>query len=279
LSVSFPRGSGRQRTLPLLFALAALAWIVTTACGQGLVFTQLQSLPDFLIFGEPAIDTTGGTVSAAASALISARQTVRTRLQVTGSDVPRLNAYIVSQDGMARLAGPSVLGLFGSFEVQVAAGGTAHPLSGPGIILCPMPGRSEQFREVVLHEYTHATVCSLSNFDAVPRWLHEGLAEYCALDTGEIAAQANAHQHNMEQPNWRRTLVSPIDLNDMAFATMDWDHTYRTSLVFVDSLMHRGGPGAMRAFLRELGRGSALEAAFRRAYATDLTGVVEDFCR
>lgn len=105
-----------------------------------------------------------------------------------------------------------------------------------------------QLRATLLHELTHAFLVALGG-DAVPRWLHEGLAE--VMEGSRLGP--------------REELLADAYLRERG---RDWERgfSYPRALSFVQYLIDRGGYTDLRWVLVRLGEGMTVDDALRRVY-------------
>jgi tetratricopeptide (TPR) repeat protein len=109
---------------------------------------------------------------------------------------------------------------------------------------------SEVLRRVLHHEYVHAMVHDISA--QVPRWVHEGLAEYLA-------------PRNME----RIGQTIPLRMLDNAFHSHDTrvvGIAYQQSYSIIAHLVERYSLYDVKQFLLAMGRGSTMEQAFHDTF-------------
>jgi hypothetical protein len=126
----------------------------------------------------------------------------------------------------------------------------------------PAEGGIEHFRDVLVHESTHALVEVYRDSVALPLWVHEGLAEYMTvvIDPGLRAAK--------EKPAYRRAGTSPyVSIQRILtepFPPSDVQ-AYEVSMSLIDYLTARD-PCGVRRFLDLMKDGTPGEEALGQAY-------------
>jgi len=125
-------------------------------------------------------------------------------------------------------------------------------------------GSPAQLRQSIFHEYTHALVHFRAG-EAVPSWLHEGLAQIEAAD-GRTAAR-DVH-YLASRLRTRKTvslaeLAGPIERRS---AADQMPLIYLQSKSLVEFLLQEGGWEKIRQLLSETARLGDFEAAFSAAY-------------
>jgi hypothetical protein len=126
----------------------------------------------------------------------------------------------------------------------------------------PAEGGIEHFRDVLVHESTHALVEMYRDSVALPLWVHEGLAEYMTveIDPGLRAdKEVPAYQRAGAAPyvSIQRILTEPFGPSDI--------QAYAVSLSLIDFLSARD-PDGVRRFLDLMKDGTPGEEALGQAY-------------
>lgn len=125
-----------------------------------------------------------------------------------------------------------------------------------GKVRLPVSGADadlSRLEQVVTHEYVHAALTHMVGGQALPAWVHEGLA--MNLERGDSGA-------------WARAVVTTggaVSLNDLrdsftGLSQSEADRAYATSYLVVHSLLERFGPFRMADFVRALKRQPVADA-------------------
>jgi len=125
-------------------------------------------------------------------------------------------------------------------------------------------GSTAQLRRSIFHEYTHAIIY-LRGGDAVPSWLHEGLAQ---LETPDSAVTERDIRYVATRVRTRQAatldeLSRPFDRNQSGERV---SLIYFQSRLLADFLLRRGGWEKMRLLLSEAARRHDFEAAFSATF-------------
>jgi len=126
----------------------------------------------------------------------------------------------------------------------------------------PAEGGIEHFRDVLVHESTHALVEMYRDSVTLPLWVHEGLAEYMTveIDPGLRAdKEVPAYQRAGTAPyvSIQRVLTEPFGPSDV--------QAYEVSMSLIDYLTARD-PDGVRRFLDLMKDGTPGEEALGQAY-------------
>jgi tetratricopeptide (TPR) repeat protein len=116
----------------------------------------------------------------------------------------------------------------------------------------------EQIRRTLHHELAHAFIHARAG-DQVPRWLHEGIAEYLegtrASDQGNALSKVLARGNSFE--------------HCLPTAQCDVGLFYAAAVSFVDYLIQMRGMGGVRDVLSALGEGEDIDASLMRILGKD----------
>ncbi len=119
--------------------------------------------------------------------------------------------------------------------------------------------------DVVAHELTHAFLHHLYG-DLLPIWVHEGYAQF-----QERERPRSPEETRVEDGMKARTLWVPLKWLDRRFVQPsgidDIIRAYVQARLVVRELVTRHGDEQFRAFLSELSRGTAVDAAYDHAFA------------
>ncbi len=126
----------------------------------------------------------------------------------------------------------------------------------------PAEGGIEHFRDVLVHESTHALVEMYRESVPLPLWVHEGLAEYMTveIDPGlRVGKEVPAYQRAGTEPyvSIQRILTEPFPPSDI--------QAYEVSMSLIDYLASRD-PDGIRRFLDLMKDGTRGEEALGQAY-------------
>jgi tetratricopeptide (TPR) repeat protein len=111
-------------------------------------------------------------------------------------------------------------------------------------------GREAALKRILFHEYTHALIYSVT--PACPRWIHEGLAEYCSGSRPPRIGQIIPLERLENASAWWNGESAPL--------------AYRESHAAVAALIDRFGLDRLKQFLLALGRDETLPEAFQGAF-------------
>jgi tetratricopeptide (TPR) repeat protein len=119
--------------------------------------------------------------------------------------------------------------------------------------------------DLLVHEFTHALVAKLGG-RLVPVWLNEGLATAMEADGADYARSVLARTS-------RRLELSRLQGGFTGLPGRDVPLAYAQSTRAVQRIIELRGTAAVAALLKDLGRGSRFDIAFRNRVAMEL----EDF--
>jgi hypothetical protein len=213
----------------LLFTLALLASVVTTAAGQELIVTAPPSLAP-VAARLRSIDR-----SSLASALASAGLEVPplVRVSLIGEDDPRAARTPQWVVGLARGTEDVVL-----FPARVGS----YPY--------------ESLESVLRHEVVHLALEAQANGRPLPRWFHEGVA--VSVETGwNVGGDLRLLLRAAEDPGLAD--LARLFASDMRFESAD---AYRLAAALVTDMRERGGAAAPGAVAAHVGRGVGFTQAF-----------------
>jgi hypothetical protein len=213
----------------LLFSLALLASVVTTAAGQELIVTAPPSLAP-VAARLRSIDR-----SSLASALASAGLEVPplVRVSLIGEDDPRAARTPQWVVGLARGTEDVVL-----FPARVGS----YPY--------------ESLESVLRHEVVHLALEAQANGRPLPRWFHEGVA--VSVETGwNVGGDLRLLLRAAEDPGLAD--LARLFASDMRFESAD---AYRLAAALVTDMRERGGAAAPGAIAAHVGRGVGFTQAF-----------------
>jgi hypothetical protein len=138
-----------------------------------------------------------------------------------------------------------------------------------GKIRIPVKGISwgdSLIRDTLHHELAHAFLDSYAGRN-VPRWLHEGLAQYVEGIRLRTVSRTLAPQVNAGR-NLSACLVAQA---------CDVEVFYAASVSFVDYLVQLRSMGAVRDLLEGLARGDDIDTSVKRAFGRDRRSLFEDW--
>ncbi len=215
--------------LLLLFTLALLAGVVTTAAGQELIVTASPSLAP-VAARLRSIDR-----SSLASALASAGLEVPplVRVSLIGEEDPRAARTPQWVVGLARGTEDVVL-----FPARVGS----YPY--------------ESLESVLRHEVVHLALEAQADGRPLPRWFHEGVA--VSVETGwNVGGDLRLLLRAAEDPGLAD--LARLFASDMRFESAD---AYRLAAALVTDMRERGGAAAPGAVAAHVGRGVGFTQAF-----------------
>ncbi len=213
----------------LLFTLALLAGVVTTAAGQELIVTAPPSLAP-VAARLRSIDR-----SSLASALASAGLEVPplVRVSLIGEEDPRAARTPQWVVGLARGTEDVVL-----FPARVGS----YPY--------------ESLESVLRHEVVHLALEAQADGRPLPRWFHEGVA--VSVETGwNVGGDLRLLLRAAEDPGLAD--LARLFASDMRFESAD---AYRLAAALVTDMRERGGAAAPGAIAAHVGRGVGFTQAF-----------------
>lgn len=128
-----------------------------------------------------------------------------------------------------------------------------------------------EIKLVAIHEYTHALIADMTQ-KTCPAWLNEGLAMTMeGASAGifkELLSKAKLKGAWFPLSELQKTLTQFSSEEQAALA-------YGISLSFTTYLISKGGMFNVNQLLKKLGKGQALDAAFKAAYQTSLFSIEE----
>jgi hypothetical protein len=150
------------------------------------------------------------------------------------------------------------------------AGGYFRAEGGECEIVIPRDGDLEDFLEVLVHEGAHAFLHFYRDLGHVPRWVHEGVAQYFQFDEFPKGRHARAAIRLVKNDLRRRQPVSLVDLarDDRPQTGLDFEgYAYAHSYVY---FMVRVSGKKFATFIRSLKSGKEPEEALKEAYGWDV---------
>ena len=123
-----------------------------------------------------------------------------------------------------------------------------------------------QVETIMRHELTHAFLYARAGKNC-PRWLHEGMAEYC---------------EGIRADQFGKMLADKItEDGNLAYCLMaqrcEVSHFYRASLSLVEYMMKNRGLGGIRNLLTTLGEGKTIDQALQEVYGRDEMGLINEW--
>lgn len=118
------------------------------------------------------------------------------------------------------------------------------------------------------HEYAHRVLAEMA--PSLPTWLNEGVAEW--LEAGGEGMHDEARRLLAEGRDLPQLSKMPRSFVDSADASLAHAR-YAVARSFVGFLRERYGPLPFQAFLKDVGRGEEPDAAARRWFGLDLSGL------
>ena len=181
--------------------------------------------------------------AAAPLRLILEREFQRLREALEG-DPPPFTVLVYAPDSFQRVMGRKdwALGLYdGRIRVRLEDLGT------------------DRIERILAHELAHAYLAQVYG-PRLPIWIHEGFAQF----------QERGSDPEREEETERDSWV-PLQWLDRKFQQPsgheDITRAYSQSRQAVEFMIHQGGPEKFRRFLRKVGSGQAVEAAFDETFA------------
>ena len=137
-----------------------------------------------------------------------------------------------------------------------------------------------QTRATLVHEYVHAVVDELvgpGGDEAVPIWLHEGLAEYVEWRYLGSDGPPYVLANRLRGAAQAGQLPSLNRLSKQALIHQaDPGLVYALSAMAVRELLNEGGPGRLLDLIRQVGQGTPFEDALRQSYGKSVSQLDEE---
>ncbi len=127
------------------------------------------------------------------------------------------------------------------------------------IFTYPAAGARDGFKATLAHEYTHVALRAYADDRALPCWLDEGLA---VLLSGQFPSYRDELRATRGLLSLEALLVDSFGAYERQMARL----AYLQSKAMAEDLLLVHGPMKLRAYLRALGLGQTIEAAFEATY-------------
>ena len=136
----------------------------------------------------------------------------------------------------------------------------AAALPGNRIVVSPLAGAKMNLERILAHEITHCIIDDAAGRYPVPRWFHEGAAEYFSGGWGIL---------DMTYLTWHTVTGGLMDFEDIQNVfhggRRDAGLAYDLSRLAVAQLVNRFGDGALRAIVHGMADGKDFDDAFLAA--------------
>ncbi|MCU0697802.1 MAG: hypothetical protein MUC96_14850 [Myxococcaceae bacterium] len=137
---------------------------------------------------------------------------------------------------------------------------------------------NERNRAVLVHEYVHAVIDELANFNdrGVPRWVHEGLAEYVEWQFEGRSRPEGRYDSYLRQLATQGRLPRLSSMrDDPLIASQDPGTLYAFAAIAIGTYIERWGMPDLLRLIRDIGRGVPFEKAFAQHTGTELSSFEE----
>ncbi len=188
-------------------------------------------------------------------------------------------AHVTSDLGMApRTPARVVLYEGGEFQRVTGAHSWVGALYQGGVLRVPTRNlqRHRQTAERVLsHEFTHHVL--RERVPSLPIWWHEGIAQFLEGDAASSSRRRRDMGEQLAQQRESSRLLTLDELRKLKITRVQNAGTvqlfYGQALHFTGWLVERFGAGALPSFLTALGTGTDVDAAAKRAFGSDVSGL------
>ncbi|MDX2013973.1 MAG: hypothetical protein SFW67_27495 [Myxococcaceae bacterium] len=137
---------------------------------------------------------------------------------------------------------------------------------------------NQRNRAVLVHEYVHAVIDELANFNdrGVPRWVHEGLAEYVEWQFEGRTRPEGRYDSYLRQLATQGRLPRLSSMrDDPLIASQDPGALYAFAAIAISTYVERWGMPDLLRLIRDIGRGTPFEKAFAQHTGTELSSFEE----
>jgi hypothetical protein len=137
---------------------------------------------------------------------------------------------------------------------------------------------NDRNRAVLVHEYVHAVIDELANFNdrGVPRWVHEGLAEYVEWQfEGRTRPEGRYDTYLRQLASQGRLPTLSSMRDDPLISSPDPGALYAFAAIAIGAYIDRWGMPDLVRLIRDLGKGLPFEKAFAQHTGTDLSSFEE----
>ncbi len=138
--------------------------------------------------------------------------------------------------------------------------GAAAAMPDNSIIVTPLPGLKFNLNRILAHEIVHIVINDAAGKQFVPRWFHEGCAQYLS---GEWGIRSSLY---MVLKAYRGKLLTFDDIQNMfSFGRTDVALAYDQSMLAIRHLIGKNGAYVIPVIIGNMGEGNEFATAFFQA--------------